>query len=224
MDWVVVAREKQARYGVSHGVLDERAVVRRGNAAYAAGLCLLMADSSASGPWLLRAAEAWRWSWDLGDGSESWGRPVGALKAALLAGDGPAVDRLAAWTLGLGTGRSASPIAAYAAVLALLATGRDDEAAPIAGSLQHRDDFPRDVAAGLAAIAAGDDAALAFAVSSVVRSFETREDYLEGVAVADTALVLGVLARRHGLAFELPASPVLPSPARPARSPDGRRS
>lgn len=209
-DWAVVAREKQARYDAPHGVLDERAVVRRGNAAYAAGLCLLMEGAPASRTWLLRAAEAWRWSFDLGDRAESWGRPVGALKAALLADDAAAVDRLSDWTLGLGSSRSASPIAAYAAALALLARGRDDEAAPFVASLEHRDDFPRDVAAALAAIAAGDEAAVAFALSSVVRSFETRAHYLEDVAVADTALVLAVLAHRHGLACELPASPVLP--------------
>ena len=37
------------------------------------------------------------------------------------------------------------------------------------------------------------------AVESVVGSFETREDYLEDVAVADTALVLQELAQRRGL-------------------------
>jgi len=41
--------------------------------------------------------------------------------------------------------------------------------------------------------------------------FETREEYLEDIAVADTVLVLQALATRRELAAEL-ASPLLPSP------------
>ncbi len=41
-------------------------------------------------------------------------------------------------------------------------------------------------------------------------TFETRDDYLEDVPVADTALVLDVLAKRNGIDAALPASPVLP--------------
>jgi hypothetical protein len=210
-DWASVAEAKRARYDTPHGELDERAVVRLGNAAYAAGLSLLMLGSPAAAEWLLRAAERWRASWDLGLGVDSWGRPVGALKAALLAGDEHAVDDLARWTAGLEAADAASPIGRYAAVLALLATGRFGDAASLAGALRGRDDFPHDVAGALAAIAGGDEAELGPAVGSVVRSFETREEYLEDVAVADTALVLQVLARRRGLRCELPASPVLPA-------------
>ena len=65
-DWASVAEAKRARYDTPHGELDERAVVRLGNAAYAAGLSLLMAGSPAAAEWLLRAAERWRASWDLG--------------------------------------------------------------------------------------------------------------------------------------------------------------
>jgi hypothetical protein len=48
------------------------------------------------------------------------------------------------------------------------------------------------------------------AIESVIDSFETRDDYLEDAAVADTALVLHALARRRGIAVPLPVSPVLP--------------
>ena len=209
-DWLELAREKQARYEMSYGELDERAVVRLGNAAYAAGLALLMAGSPAAAEWLLRAAERWRASWDLGSSVDSWGRPAGAVKAALLAGDGAIVDELAGWTLALGAADSPSPIGRYAAALALLATGRDDEAAKLADTLRDRDDFPRDVGDALAAIAVRNERGADRAVDSVVRSFEERQDYLEDVAVADTALVLCELARRRGLACELRASPVLP--------------
>jgi hypothetical protein len=209
-DWVSVAETKQARYDSPHGDLDERAVVRLGNAAYAAGLSLLMAGSPTAAGWLLRAAEAWRTSWDLGPGVDSWGRPVGALKAALLAGDEHIVEDLARWTLELGANNAASPIGRYAAVLALLAMRELGDAAPAAEALRRCDDFPHDVADALAAIAVGDEAALRPAVDSVVRSFETRQEHLEDVAVADTALVLQALARCSGLTCELPASPVLP--------------
>jgi len=59
MDWIPLAEQKQARYESSHGEEDERAIVRRGNAAYAAGLALLMAGDAAAPAWLMRAAERW---------------------------------------------------------------------------------------------------------------------------------------------------------------------
>ena len=226
-DWDQLAREKQQRYEVSHGDLDERAVVRLGNLAYAAGLSLLMTGSPSAAEWLLLAAEHWRTSWDLGERRDSWGRPVGAVKAALLAGDEATVAELAGWTLSLGAADASSPIGLYAASLAFLAKRRDDDAAPLAAALRRSDDFPCDVAEALAALAAGDKAGFLRAVDEVVRSFETRHEYLEDVAVADTALVLCELARRHGLACELSPSPVLPagtSRSRPARSRDGTRS
>jgi hypothetical protein len=220
--WDALAAEKRARYETPHGELDERAVVRLGNVAYAAGLALLMAGSPEAGLWLRRAAERWRESWDLGASADAWGRPVGALKASLLAGDDAAVSALAAWTLELGVDEASSPIGRYAAGLARLATGDAGAAQDHAAWLAGRDDFPDDVAHALAAIAAGDERRLRPALAAVVASFETRDDYLENVAVADTALALARLARRRGLEAELPRSPVLPSP-RPARSPDGTR-
>ena len=86
MNWIPFAEEKQSRYEHPHGDLDERGLVRQGNAAYAAGLGLLMADDPAAAEWFRRAAARWRESWDAADGRESWGRPIGALKASILAG------------------------------------------------------------------------------------------------------------------------------------------
>jgi hypothetical protein len=77
--------------------------------------------------------------------------------------------------------------------------------------LRAADNFPADVADALEAVAAGDAGRVRQAVTSVVASFEGRPAYLEDVAVADTALVLHVLAERRGLAVDLPASAVLPS-------------
>ena len=97
MDWIPIADGKRARYDETHGELDERAIVRRGNSAYAAGLALLMAGDPGAADWLRRAAARWRESWDAGEGRESWGRPVGALKASLLAHDETAVEEFARW-------------------------------------------------------------------------------------------------------------------------------
>jgi len=207
MNWIPTAEEKKARYEEQHGELDERSIVRKGNTAYAAGLALLMAGDVDAADWLRRAAATWRESWS---GGESWGRPIGALKASLLAHDDVAVEELATWTLSLGTATAESPIGRYAAALALLALGRWPEARHVAESLRERDDFPRDVADALAYIAAHDVVGYIEAVESVVDSFETRDDYLEDIAVADTALVLQQLARRRGIEHTLPASPVLP--------------
>jgi hypothetical protein len=210
MNWIPFADEKRARYEEQPGELDERALVRRGNTAYAAGLGLLMAGDGEAGAWFARAAADWRASWDAAEPHEAWGRPIGALKAALLAGDDEAVSDLAHWSLELGTATAESPIGRYAGTLALLALERWAEARHVAESLRERNDFPHDVADALAFIAAHDPIAFVEAIESVVDSFETREEYLEEAAVADTALVLHALARRRGIDLPLPKSPVLP--------------
>ena len=207
MDWIPFARERQSRFGEQHGELDERSLVRKGNAAYAAGLGLLMAGDPEAVEWLGRAAVTWRESWQ---GGESWGRPIGAIKAALLAGDDPAAETYAQWALDAGAERSESPIGRYAAALALLVLARWVDARPVADSLRERDDFPHDVADALAYIAAHDVVGYAEAIESVVESFETRTEFLEDARVADTALVLDLLARRRGIELDLPESDVLP--------------
>ncbi len=195
VDWIPFFEEKQARYA--------RGQVMQGNVAYAAGLALWMAGEDGA-PWLRRAAARWRESWEFAT-PVAWGRPIGTLKALLLAGDD--VDDTARWTLELGAPTADSPIGRFAGTLALLSLSRRDEALHVAQPLDG--DFPRDVADALTAIARGDASAYSEAVASVVRSFETRDDYLEDVPVADTALVLDVLAKRNGIEAAVPASPVL---------------
>jgi len=208
-DWRALAASKQERFEAPHGALDERALVRLGNTAYAAALALLMDGSREAIAWFRRAAESWAASWELAEAG-AWGRPVGILKASLLAGADADTDAYARRTLALEPDRASSPIARYAAVLALLASGRFDEARPVASSLCGSTGFPHDVGDALDALAAGDAARANVAIASVVTSFETRSEYLEDVPVADTALVLHVLGERRGLAVELPRSPVLP--------------
>jgi len=189
--------------GLSDPDERQRQLTRMGNAAGGAGLALLMAGRRReAAEWLARAADRYRESFpDAPAGS--WGRPIGAVKARVLAGDDEGAADDARWALEVGGATSESPIGRYAVCLALLVLGRDAEAAPLAVSLSGRGDFPADVAAALAALAEGSGELYGRAVTSVLRSFETREEYLEDVPVADTVIVLQVLARRRGVAAEL---------------------
>jgi hypothetical protein len=157
-------------------------------------------DREEAAEWLRRSAERYRESWDAGGAPDAWGRPLGALKALLIAGDD--ASEPAQWTLETCLGvrhrdMSLSPTGRYAGVLALLVLGRDEEAGEVAASLG--DGFPGDVADALAALARRDAAEYRAAVTSVRRSFEEREAFLEDLPVCDTALALDALAVRRGL-------------------------
>ena len=202
MDWRERYERAAARYAAGETrELDERQLVQLANSAWAAGLSLLMAgDREEAAEWLRRSAGRYRESWDVGAATDAWGRPIGAMKALLIAGE-DAYDA-AQWTLETCLGiryrdMSVSPIGRYAGVLALLVLGRDDEAAALAAGLG--EGFPNDVADALRALAAHDVDAYRAAVDSIRRSFETREDFLEDVPVPDTALALDALAAKRGL-------------------------
>jgi hypothetical protein len=190
----------------------QKQLARLGNAAGGAGLALLMLDRAGEADdWLHRAAERYRESFeDAPPGS--WGRPIGAIKALVLAGDWPAAEEAARWALEAEAAKAESPIGRYAATLADLVLGRRVEAREHADWIRTHEGFPTDVGDALAFIAAGDVLGYQFAVESVLESFETREEYLEDLPVADTVLVLQALATREGVAAEL-SSPLLPSAA-----------
>jgi hypothetical protein len=211
MSWSERAAAAIARYdGGEQRDLDERQLRQLGNAAWAAGLCLLMdkrRDDAAA--WLRRAAKRYRESWDAGAPADSWGRPIAAMKALLLAGD-DAADA-ARWALDAGAADAESPIGRYAAALAYLILGDDLHARVLADTIVERDDFPRDVADAVLMIAAGDPTDYALSVERVLDSFERRSEFLEDVRVADTVLVLQTLAERRGIADDVPASELLPS-------------
>ena len=197
MEWRERYERASARYAAGETrELDERQLVQLANAAWAAGLSLLMAgDREGAREWLLRAAARYRESWDAGDAMDAWGRPLGAMKALLIAGE-DATDA-ARWALGAEAVRAESPIGRYAGALALLVLGRDAEAGALAATLGQG--FPSDVAAAVAALAVQDAEAYGIAVAAVRRSFEEREAFLEDIPVPDTALALDALAARRGL-------------------------
>ena len=191
----------------------QRQLTRMGNAAWAAGLSLLMAGrAEEAAGWLVRAAERYRESWPLAPPG-SWGRPIGAMKSRLIAGDREGANADARWALEAGAAESESPIGIYAAALARLVVGDDSQAEPMAAKLQRRDDFPASVADALVALAAHDAAAYESAIRALLADFEAREEFLEDTPVADTVLALQVLARERGLAVGL-RSPLLPGSGR----------
>ena len=216
-DWSAHVEREQARYQDGAARLPDatdpdtrqRQLTRLGNAAAGAGLALLMAGRRDDARlWLTRAADRYRESFsDAPPGS--WGRPIGAMKARILAPDWQKAAADAGWALEAGAAEANSPIGRYAAALAQLVLG-DDEAARIhADSIRTRDDFPGAVGDALAFIAARDVLGYTEAVETVLESFATRDEYLEDVPIADTVVVLQALAQRRGLVVPL-ESPLLP--------------
>ena len=206
-DWEELGERAQERYEDGRARLPDdpdarqKQLTRMGNAAGAAGLCALMSGGD-SRAWFARAAESYRESWpDAPEGS--WGRPIGAVKARILAGDWDAAAVDAQWALEAGAAESESPIGRYAAALAFAVLGEWDDVRVHADYARTHESFPNEVADALAFIAAEDVVGYIEAVEDVLESFETRDEYLEDVPVADTVLVLQALAGRRGMAAEL---------------------
>ncbi|MBA3735039.1 MAG: hypothetical protein H0W90_07570 [Actinobacteria bacterium] len=217
MDWGQHARREGERYldgqerlpAVEDQDARQRQLARMGNAASGAGLSELMNGSTASAnEWFAKAVDRYRESFELAP-PKSWGRPIAVIKARLLADDWDAAEADARWTLEQGAAEADSSIGHYAATLALLVLARDEEARVLADGLRTRDDFPAAVGDALAFIAAKDPLGYIEAVEAVLESFETREEYLEDLPVADTVIVLQRLAARRDLTAEL-SSPLLP--------------
>lgn len=215
-DWNAHAEREETRFRDGEDRIPDdsdgrqRQLTRMGNAAYGAGLAYLMlGESEDAVDWLTRAADTYRESYpDAPPGS--WGRRVAMIKASVLGEDWAAAEDYARRTLDDGAAQADSPIGRYAAALALLTLGRDEDARPLADSLRNRDDFPEDVADALATLSAEDVLGYTYAIESVLESFATRDEYLEEIPVADTVIVLQALAARRDMAAEL-ASPLLPT-------------
>jgi hypothetical protein len=194
VDWEAHAVRGAARY--QDGVVRlpdepkrrERQLVRMAMAAGTVGLARVMQDEDGT-EWFRRSSAAYRESFALAPPG-SWGRVVGAVKAGILSGS-PRVD--AEWALEQLSGAE-SCTARYAKILALLALGLDE--IPSLGDPE----FPADVAAALDALGARDALAYRDAAASVLASFESRQEFLENLPVADTVLVLELLASQRGIA------------------------
>src|SRR3954452_16383061 len=209
--WADDAERAKERYeSGSQRELYQRQLTQLANAAWAAGLCLLMDDrQDEARDWLRTAARRYRESWDAGAPPDSWGRPIAAMKALLIAGD-DAKDA-AQWALAAGARDAASPIGRYAAGLALLVLGEDVEARALGSTLRNdAPEFPMAGADAVVTVAAADRAGYLLAIEDILESFEQRSDFLEDVPVADTVLVFQILAAQRDAAVDLPASELLP--------------
>jgi hypothetical protein len=215
VDWEQIVEREIGRYHDGEARLPaepdprQRQLTRMGNAAYGAGLARVMqrkGDEAAK--WFGHAAERWRESF--GDAPPgSWGRPIGAIKARILAGDWAGAADDARWALDTGAATSESPIGRYAAALAYAVRGEWEDVRVHADFARTHESFPSEVADALAFIAAEDVVGYVEAVEEVLESFESRDEYLEDVPVADTVLVLQALAARRGMTGEL-TSELLP--------------
>ena len=143
-----------------------------------------MCSSDLAAARLVAAAERYRESFaDAPPGS--WGRPIGAIKARLLADDWDGAAADAHWALEAGAAEADSPIGRYAAALGLLVLGDDAHARIHANAIRTRDDFPAEVGDALAFLAAHDVDGYILAVEAVLESFENRDEYLEDIPVAE---------------------------------------
>jgi hypothetical protein len=208
-DWELRAARAVERHDDGAARLPEepderqRQLTRMGNAAWAAGVSLLMLGRrDEARTWLLRAAERYRESWpDAPPGS--WGRPIGAMKSRLIAADREGAEQDARWALDAGAAESESPIGRYAAALANLVQGEDSEAGRLAATLVGRDDFPPAVADSLRSLSAGDAPGYGTAIRALLTDFEGRTEFLEDIPVADTVLALQALATKRGFEVSL---------------------
>jgi hypothetical protein len=159
-------------------------------------------DGADAGPDLVRARDAYLAS-HADTGPASWGRLLGALKMAILAGDG-VVD--VAGQVVRETAGADSPASVYVCALAQVALGQSPD---VQLMLEAGGAFER-TGRALAALADGDGAAYAASVREILDDFEAREQHLTGVAFADTVAVLERLADDRGMAVR-PPSALLPA-------------
>ena len=182
----------------------QRQLVRMAMAAGTVGLGRLMQGRDGA-EWFRRSADAYRESFALAPPG-SWGRVVGVVKSGILSGNARSD---AAWALGQLPAEGSST-ARYAEILARLALGED-----VTPSVAWDPEFPADVAAALDALGARDADAFREAAASVLESFEARRAFLENLPVADTLLVLELLAAQRGIAAGLRSPLLPPRPAGP---------
>lgn len=179
------------------------AVERDGSAQQA----LLAGDAAAARVRFAEAAELYRQSWVQAPPS-AYGRLVGMLKAAVLAGGGESEARYARDALADADPESVT--AAYARALAALIVGDDSEAQGWAARMLGGGEAFARTAEAITGIAASDLGRYEAALTAIVRDFEARTEHLTGVAIADTALLLATLAARRGIVAAV-ESPVLPA-------------
>jgi hypothetical protein len=172
----------------------------------AAQRALLAGDAPAARLAFAEAAVLYRRSWEAASAT-SYGRLIGMLKSAVLAGTGEPEARYVQAQLALDD--SATPAAAYAHALAALILGEERTARQWSEEMRTGGEAFIRTAAAISGLAGGEATDYAAALGQIVDDFEARAQHLTGVAIADTALMLQELAARRGLAAQIRSS-VLP--------------
>jgi hypothetical protein len=170
---------------------------------------LLAGEHDAARRAYAEAVDGYRASWALAP-PRSYGRLVGLLKAAVLGGDAQAAAGEVRDALRDDPDADGSPVAAYVLAVAAVIAGDDDEVAARAATMEPRGEAFERTAAALRALAAGDGEAYATALAAIEADFAGRAEHLTGVAIADTAVMLELLAADRGLAVR-PDSPLVPA-------------
>jgi hypothetical protein len=155
------------------------------------------------------AVENYRASWRLAP-PRSYGRLVGLLKAAVLGGAAQPAAREVREALRDDPDAEGSPVAAYVLAVAALIVGDDEGVAPRADTMEQRGDAFARTAAALRALADGDRERYAEALAAIEADFASRTEHLTGVEIADTAVMLELLAAERGLDVR-PNSPLIPA-------------
>src|SRR5215210_2354550 len=165
---------------------------------------LLDGDAERARERLAEAVARYRASWELAP-PRSFGRLVGMLKAAVIAGDAGEAAAYAREAVP----EADSPPSAYVRAIAALVEDDDEAAARFADAMRAGSAPFGRAADAVAALALADGEAYAAAVRAIVADFEARDAHLTGVPVADTALMLERFARDRGIASGV-VSPLLP--------------
>jgi hypothetical protein len=169
---------------------------------------LLEGEEAVASEALRESSRLYRESWELASPT-AYGRLIGMLKAAVIAGDATAAAAYARTQL---PDPVESPPAGYALAIAALVEG-DDAVARSATAVMRGGSPPFVRAAdAIDALLDRDGDRYAAAVGAIVSDFETREEHLTGVPIADTALMLERLAAARGIACR-PVSALLPAGA-----------
>jgi hypothetical protein len=166
---------------------------------------LLDGDDVAARDALRAASDRYRASWEIAP-PDAYGRLVGMIKAAVLAGDAVTAARYVHSAIG---DDPPSPTAAYAVAVAALVDGDDALAQRAAEAMRAGGGAFERTASAIAALATGDAGGYRAALETIVEDFAGRAEHLTGVPIADTAAMLERLARPRRLAADV-ASPLLP--------------
>ncbi len=154
---------------------------------------LLEGRPDQAAPYMRAAAAAYMASYPLAQ-PRSWGRLIGAVKAAVLAGDGRDEAGRARSELG---DVCDTPPSCYLGALCAVVLGDHQAALALAPGMRDGGPAFARAADGIEAIARDDPRALDQAINAIEADFAARDAHLTGIPIADTALMLRRIATRR---------------------------